>query len=257
MIEARAAEREYLLRVTHTQRPVVRIRAEKGINLPDSELPIAALQEEDLRALPFVAKHADAVSLSFARTPDDVEALQLELDRLGREQIGVVLKIETRRGFENLPRLLLQGLRRPPLAVMIARGDLAVEVGFERLAEVQEEMLWLCEASHVPAIWATQVLDNLARTGVPSRAEVTDAAASVAAECVMLNKGPHVDEAVRTLSDILERMETHRFKKRSLSRALKVSTFDERRDVEVHGTEEPLEERRSLPVGAPKVLPRG
>ena len=86
---------------------------------------------------------------------------------------------------------------------MIARGDLAVEVGFERLAEVQEEILWLCEASHVPAIWATQVLDTLARTGVPSRAEVTDAAASVAAECVMLNKGPFVDEAVRALADIL------------------------------------------------------
>jgi pyruvate kinase len=85
--------------------------------------------------------------------------------------------------------------------------------------------LWLCEASHVPAIWATQVLDTLARTGVPSRAEVTDAAASVAAECVMLNKGPFVDEAVRVLSDILRRMEKHRFKKRSLYRKLRVSTF--------------------------------
>ncbi len=228
VIEARAAERDYLLRVQRTQRPSVKIRAEKGINLPDSDLSIAALQADDLAALPFVASHADAVSLSFVRTPEDVRALHTELDRLGRRDIGVVLKIETRRGFENLPRLLLEALKRPPLAVMIARGDLAVEVGFERLAEVQEEMLWLCEASHVPAIWATQVLDNLARTGVPSRAEVTDAAASVAAECVMLNKGPHVVEAVRTLSDILKRMEKHRFKKRSLSRALRVSTFDER-----------------------------
>ena len=137
------------------------------------------------------------------------------------------LKIEKREGFENLPRLLLEGLRRPPLAVMIARGDLAVEVGFERLAELQEEVLWLCEASHVPAIWATQVLDMLARTGVPSRAEVTDAAASVAAECVMLNKGPFVDEAVIALSDILGRMEKHQYKKRILFRKLRVSTFAE------------------------------
>ncbi len=80
-------------------------------------------------------------------------------------------------------------------------------------------------AAHVPAIWATQVLDTLARTGVPSRAEVTDAAASVAAECVMLNKGPFVEEAVRVLSDILRRMEKHRYKKRSLYRKLRVSSF--------------------------------
>jgi len=116
-------------------------------------------------------------------------------------------------------------MRRPPVAVMIARGDLAVEMGFERLAEVQEEILWLCEASHVPAVWATQVLDSLARTGVPSRAEVTDAAASVAAECVMLNKGPHVADAVRALVDILRRMERHRYKKRSIFRKLGVSAL--------------------------------
>jgi pyruvate kinase len=108
---------------------------------------------------------------------------------------------------------------------MIARGDLAVEVGFERLAELQEEILWLCEASHVPAVWATQVLDGLARTGIPTRAEVTDAAASVAAECVMLNKGPFVADAVETLVDILGRMEKHRYKKRSIFRRLKVSTL--------------------------------
>ncbi len=217
---------DFLLRVTRTQKETAKLRSEKGINLPDTLTAIPSLTEEDLRALPFVAKHADAVSLSFVRSPDDVRLLHAELDRLGRSGIGVVLKIETRAGFENLPRLLLEGLRRPPLAIMIARGDLAVEIGFERLAEVQEEILWLCEAAHVPAIWATQVLDTLARTGVPSRAEVTDAAASVAAECVMLNKGLFVDEAVATLADILRRMEQHRYKKRSLFRKLQVSTFN-------------------------------
>jgi pyruvate kinase len=186
---------------------------------------VASLTDEDRRALPFVAKHADVVGLSFARKPDDIRALHEELERLGRPHIGLVLKIETRAGFENLPRLLLAGMMRPPVGVMIARGDLAVEVGFERLAELQEEILWLCEAAHVPAIWATQVLDTLARTGVPSRAEVTDAAASVAAECVMLNKGPFVAEAVGVLSDILRRMEKHHYKKRSLYRKLRVSKF--------------------------------
>ncbi len=192
-------------------------------------MSVSALTEEDKRALEFVAKHANAVSLSFVRDPEDLRALHEEIDRLGRSDLGVVLKIETRRGFEQLPRLLLEGLRRPLLAVMIARGDLAVEVGFERLAELQEEILWLCEASHVPTIWATQVLDTLARTGVPSRAEVTDAANSVRAECVMLNKGPFVDEAVKVLADILRRMEAHHYKKRSLFRKLQVSLSVENR----------------------------
>jgi pyruvate kinase len=214
-----------LLRVVRTQKKTAKLRAEKGINLPDTLTTVPSMTEDDLHALAFIAKHSDAVSLSFVRTPDDVRKLHEGLDRLGRPKLGVVLKIETREGFENLPRMLLEGLKRPPLAVMIARGDLAVEVGFERLAELQEEILWLCEASHVPAIWATQVLDTLARTGVPSRAEVTDAAASVAAECVMLNKGPFVDEAVTVLSDILRRMEKHHDKKRSLFRRLRVSTF--------------------------------
>jgi pyruvate kinase len=214
------------VRVRRTSRPVVKLRAGKGINLPDSPLPITALTDEDRAHLAFVADHADLVGLSFVRDPEDVAALH---EALGGRNIGIVLKIETRAGFENLPRILLEAMRRPPIAVMIARGDLAVELGFERLAEVQEEILWLCEASHVPAIWATQVLDTLARTGVPSRAEVTDAAASVAAECVMLNKGPHVKEAVLALVDILRRMERHHYKKRSMFRKLHISALGETR----------------------------
>jgi pyruvate kinase len=213
------------LEVRRTHKRTSILRAEKGINLPDTPMAVPSLSEEDVAALTFVAEHADAVSLSFVSRPADLRRLRQELDRLGRPALGVVLKIETRAGFERLPSLLLEGLRRPPLGVMIARGDLAVEVGFERLAEVQEEILWLCEASHTPAIWATQVLDTLARTGAPSRAEVTDASASVAAECVMLNKGPFVDRAVVMLADILRRMETHHDKKRSLFRRLGVSTF--------------------------------
>jgi pyruvate kinase len=219
---------QHLLRIVRTQKAIAKLRAEKGINLPDTVTTIPALTEEDIRALSFVTQHADAVSISFVRRSEDIRRLHEELARLGNHSIGIVLKIETRAGFENLASLLLEGLRRPPLAVMIARGDLAAEVGFERLAELQEEILWLCEASHVPAIWATQVLDTLARTGVPSRAEVTDAAASVAAECVMLNKGQFVEEAVRVLADILRRMEKHHYKKRSLFRKLRVSTFIER-----------------------------
>jgi len=96
-----------------------------------------------------------------------------------------------------------------------------VECGFERLAELQEEMLWLCDAAHVPVIWATQVLDQMARTGQPSRAEISDAAMAGRAECVMLNKGPHVVEAVASLDDILGRMASHQRKKVALLRRLR------------------------------------
>jgi pyruvate kinase len=162
------------------------------------------------------------IGMSFLHEPEDLFELQRCLDSLGRRDIGIVLKIETVRAFENLPRLLLTGMRSPPLGVMVARGDLGVELGFERLAEVQEEILWLCEAAHVPVIWATQVLENLTKSGQPSRAEVTDAAMSARAECVMLNKGPLVLEAVRFLDDVLRRMHGHQQKKFSMLRRLAV-----------------------------------
>jgi pyruvate kinase len=136
---------------------------------------------------------------------------------------GIILKIETKRGFERLPAILLSAMCHPRIGVMIARGDLAVECGYERLAELQEEILWMCEAAHCPAIWATQVLDSMARKGTPSRAEITDAAMSQRAECVMLNKGPYVIEALTILDHILKRMDPHQSKKTSKLRALKLA----------------------------------
>ena len=200
-----------------------KLRGDKGINLPDSALRLSALTAKDVEHLEFVVHHADMVSLSFANSAADVELLQQHLKRLGGEKLGVILKIETRRGFENLPEMLFAALRSTRCGVMIARGDLAVECGFERLAEVQEEILWLCEAAHVPVIWATQVLESLAKDGLPSRAEITDAAMSERAECVMLNKGPHVCQAVGVLDDILQRMQGHVTKKRSMLRELNVA----------------------------------
>jgi pyruvate kinase len=112
---------------------------------------------------------------------------------------------------------------------MIARGDLGVEVGFERLSEVQEEMLWLCEAAHVPVIWATQVLESLAKGGMPSRAEVSDAAMGSRAECVMLNKGPYILETLEFLTNVLERIEEHHHKKTALLRELHVASRGKQR----------------------------
>ncbi|HRH81120.1 MAG TPA: pyruvate kinase [Thiobacillaceae bacterium] len=200
-----------------------KLRAEKGINLPDTDLDIPALTAKDLADLETLAPHVDIVGLSFVRAPGDVLALQDQMRRLGAAHLGTVLKIETRQGFENLPMILLASLRHPAVGVMVARGDLAVEVGFERLAEVQEEILWLCEAAHIPVIWATQVLESMAKRGIPSRAEVSDAALAVRAECVMLNKGPYIVETVDFLDGVLERMSGHQVKRRPVSRRLAVS----------------------------------
>ncbi len=197
-----------------------RLMAEKGINLPDTNLETPALTQKDVEDLHFVAAHADLVGMSFVRHESDVEGLLRHLGLLGGERLGVILKIETAQGFQRLPNLILAVMRHHTAGVMIARGDLAVECGYERLAEVQEEILWLCEAAHMPVIWATQVLEGVAKRGQPSRAEITDAAMSERAECVMLNKGPHIVGAVRVLDDILRRMQGHQHKKTSLLRTL-------------------------------------
>ena len=183
------------------------------MNLPDTDLPIPALTASDRAALTTVVTLADIVGLSFVRTPADVDALLRELGSLGDHRIGVLLKVETAAAFRHLPELLLTAMRRPRVGVMIARGDLAVECGYQRLAELQEEILWVCEAAHLPVIWATQVLEQLAKRGQPTRAEITDAAMSDRAECVMLNKGPFIDDAVNVLDDVLHRMRRHQYKK--------------------------------------------
>ena len=200
-----------------------RLRADKGLNFPVSRLDLPALTAKDYRDLDFVAQHADLVGLSFTQSRADVEVLAQALAARGAGALPIIAKIETARGVENLPEILLGTLDRHPLGVMIARGDLMVEIGGERMAEMQEEILWLCEAAHVPVIWATQVLETLAKKGTLSRPELTDAAASARADCVMLNKGPHILRAVALLADILRRMAGHQNKKNPQLRALSLA----------------------------------
>ncbi len=209
-----------VVEITQAREGGEKLLANKGINLPDSRLELNGLTAQDIEHLEFIVKHADMVGLSFARRPTDILLLQKHLKRLKAEKLGIVLKIETRAAFENLPELLLTLLRSSNVGVMIARGDLAVECGYERLAELQEEILWLAEAARLPVIWATQVLEGLSKSGKPSRAEITDAAMGVRAECVMLNKGSHIIEAIQSLDDILHRMQSHQNKKISLLRRL-------------------------------------
>ena len=216
-------EDRLLIKITFAKPSGSKLRADKGINFPETGLQLNELTLKDRQDLKFAAKHADIVNLSFANDPAMVEALLADVRELKAEHLALMLKIETKESFQNLPYVLLKLMNHYPVGIMIARGDLAVECGWERLAEVQEEILWLCEAAHVPAVWATQVLESLAKKGTPTRAEITDAAMAQRADCVMLNKGPHIIKTIRMLSDILNRMQEHQHKKTPILRSLKVS----------------------------------
>ena len=215
------------IEITEAKSSGNRLGADKGINLPDTKIELPALTPKDLEDLEFIVRHADLVGMSFVRHERDIVQLQSRLRELDGGHLGIVLKIETRQGFERLPNLMLAAMRQQPVGIMIARGDLAVECGYERMAEVQEEILWICEAAHLPVIWATQVLESLAKKGQASRAEITDAAMGERAECVMLNKGPHIVAAVSALDDILRRMQDHQSKKSSRLRPLHLRATEE------------------------------
>ena len=201
----------------------VKLKAEKGLNFPGVDLGLDPLTARDGTDLDFIVRHADMVGYSFVETAAHVIALQRELAarRDDWRSLTLVAKIETPRAVHNLPDIIVQGAGHQPLAIMIARGDLAIEIGFERLAEMQEEILWLCEAAHVPAIWATQVLEGLVTKGLPSRGEMTDAAMAARAECIMLNKGPNATAGVAALARLLHRMGEHQQKKTPTLRALR------------------------------------
>lgn len=209
-----------LLRVIKAKNNGSRLFSDKGINFPKTKLELPPLSQKDLHDLDFVCRHADMVGFSFVESLGDFEYMLEQLDQKGAANLPVIAKIESERAVRNLPELILGGMGRRKLGVMIARGDLAVELGSVRLAEIQEEILWVCESAHVPVIWATQVLESMTKKGEPSRPEFTDAAMSVRAECVMLNKGNFIVRTVEILADVLSKMQAHQRKKFSKLRAL-------------------------------------
>ncbi|WP_066381710.1 MULTISPECIES: pyruvate kinase [unclassified Anabaena] len=225
VVEAIAPEGVWL-KITHTRPKGEKLRPDKGINFPYTDLNLSPLTDKDRQDLDFITANADNIDIigySFVQKPEDIEILQGELEaRLPKNAPipAIVAKIETPLAVTNLPELIVQAAGKQPFGIMIARGDLAVEIGYQRLAEIQEEILWLCEAAHVPVIWATQVLENLVKNGMPSRAEMTDAAMAERAECVMLNKGAYIVDAVEILDDVLTRMQAHQVKKTPQLRAL-------------------------------------
>jgi pyruvate kinase len=204
---------ELIAEIIHTKTGGAWLRADKGINFPESDLVLKGMTEKDKSDLAFVVRHADVVNVSFVNSVQDVRDIIQEIEHLdARNKIGVIFKIETEKGFEHLTEILLEGMRIYPIGVMIARGDLAVECGWNNIGRIQQEILSLCLAGHITEIWATQVFENLAKKGIPSRAEITDAVFAQRADCVMLNKGPYINGAIKLLDTILGDMEYYQDK---------------------------------------------
>lgn len=225
-IGARVVERRaegLLLRITHARAGGIVLKADRGLNFPHSRLDLPTLTDKDLADLDFVVRHADMVGLSFVEKAADLERLFDELRSRQAGHLGVIAKIENAQAVHALPELLLAALGHQPFGLMIARGDLAVELGGERLSEIQEEILWLAEAAHTPVVWATQVLESLAKQGAVSRPELSDAVLGQRAECVMLNKGPHILDALHTLNEVLRRTELRQRKNSPRLRALSIA----------------------------------
>lgn len=214
---------EYMiLEVNHAPASGGKLRAEKGINFPDTALPVHGLTQADKANLPTVCEFADLVAISFVNSAKAVSVLQAALTAHDADDLGIILKIETPAAYQHLPAMLLTAMRTQKVGVMIARGDLGVEAGWKNMAEIQEEILWLCAAAHIPSIWATQVLESFAKTGLPTRSEITDAAMAQRAECVMLNKGPYMHKVIRMLKRIITTMDAHQYKRSARLPKLKV-----------------------------------
>ena len=205
-------DKELDVKITYAKDTGSKLKADKGINLPRSDIKISGLTQKDKADMEFVLDYSDSVNFSFVNDENDVAELH-NLFMEKQKSVGIILKIETEKGFKNLPRILLRAMRNYPIGVMIARGDLAVETGWKNFASIQEEIMRICEAAHIPDIWATQVLENLAKKGVPTRSEITDSALAQRAECVMLNKGYYITKAVKMLDKILRRMQYFQKKK--------------------------------------------
>ena len=210
----RSSKEEYLeLEIVSPHGMIAKIGANKGMNFPDSGIKTPALTQEDIKNLDFIVRHADMVGLSFVHGPQDIYDLHKELTKLNHADIGIVAKIETSDSVHNLAGTLIAGLGLAKFAILIARGDLAVEVGFENLAFIQEDILCLCEAAHVPVILATQILESLTESGLRNRPEIADALImGRRADCVMLSNGPNILEAVRTLARLLSSGERYLIK---------------------------------------------
>jgi pyruvate kinase len=186
------------------------LNARKGINIPTRSLPIPSLTEKDKSDLELGIIHdVDYVALSFVKNVDDILQLK-ELIQQKNKDIPVIAKIEKHEALDHLEDII-----KTADAIMVARGDLGVEIPLERIPLVQKKIIRIANSNCKPVITATQMLESMVYNYRPTRAEVTDVANAIfdGTDAVMLSeetaKGRYPVEAVRMLSKIAKEIESH------------------------------------------------
>ena len=151
-----------------------KISSRKGVNLPQTHLPVSSITEKDLLDLRFgIQNNLDLVAVSFVRSPADLEPAQRMIEAAGK-QVKIIAKIERREAVENFDEIL-----KVVDGIMVARGDLGVEVPLEQVPLIQKDIIHRCNRAGKPVITATQMLESMIEAPDPTRAEVTDVANSV------------------------------------------------------------------------------
>jgi pyruvate kinase len=191
------------------------VRSHQGINIPQAGLSVGALTDKDLADLDWTANHEiEYVGLSFVRKPDDIRLLRGELERRG-SKARIIAKIEKPQALANLDAIVAESD-----AVMVARGDLGVELDVTRVPAIQKQIIAICNRARVPVITATQMLNSMESVMRPTRAEATDVFNAVldGTDAVMLSGetaiGQHPVDAVTVMSQIVREAEKLMFSAR-------------------------------------------
>src|SRR5690554_3872865 len=185
------------------------LNSKKGVNLPNTRISLPALTEKDIQDAQFaIEQGVDWIALSFVRTAQDVLDLKKIIDKDAEYKIPIIAKIEKPEALENIDKILkvVDGL-------MVARGDLGVEMPLEELPEHQKMLIGKAKLQRIPVIVATQMMESMIHSLTPTRAEVNDVANAVydGADAVMLSAetsvGKYPVEVVETITKILQRVE--------------------------------------------------
>lgn len=183
----------------------------KGVNIPGVDISLPAVTERDREDIIFGCELGiDAIAASFIRDGKGVEEIRQICHEHGRDNVSIYPKIECALGIENFDDILAHSS-----GVMVARGDLGIEIPPEKVPHAQKQMIRKCNAAYKPVITATQMLDSMIRNPRPTRAEVNDVANAVmdGTDCVMLSgetaSGKYPIDAVRTMAEICKETEKY------------------------------------------------
>lgn len=211
----------------------------KGVNLPGVSVTMPYMSERDKEDILFgIRTGFDYIAASFVRDRDDIDTLRAFLKENGGEHVRIISKIENAQGVENIDEIT-----DASDAIMIARGDMGVEIPFEEIPVLQKQIIRLATMKGLQVITATQMLESMVKNPRPTRAEITDVANAIydGTSATMLSgetaNGNHPVEALATMARIIERTEQDiNYEKRFFERSSPENSLDTITDAISHAT---------------------